>query len=190
LRANCDRILERPAEDIQVELVRDSYDGTPDCPLPEGFSLRLFRPGDEDLWVETWNRSDDTLKVGRKMFDDSFGSNLKALDDRCFFLLDPGGQVIGTGTAWPDADGVGRVHWVCVDREHQGRGLSKVLLSAVMNRLAQSHEHFRVGTSTLRIPAIALYLSFGFVPKITTEECVRAWRMVAAILPHPALKGI
>ncbi|MFH1730839.1 MAG: GNAT family N-acetyltransferase [Planctomycetota bacterium] len=190
MRTNCGQAFEEPAENIQVELVRDSYDGTPNYPPPEGFSLRLFRPGDRDLWIETWNRSDDMLKVRRKTFNQSFGSNLKALDDRCFFLLDPGGQVIGTGTAWPDPDGVGRAHWVCVDREHQGRGLSKVLLSAVMNRLAQSHEHFRVGTSTFRIPAIALYLSFGFVPKITTEEQARAWRMVAAILPHPALKGI
>lgn len=176
-----------------VEMIRDSLDAVPDYAVPEGFSVRNFRPGDEESWIAIHQNADELLDVTRATFDEAFGYDAEALKDRCFFLVAPDGHDVGTGTAWYcTRRGLpyGRVHWICMVKEYQGRGLAKPLLSTVMKRLARSHDRGFLDTSTGRIPAIGLYLKFGFVPIIDSHEAAEAWRYVATRLSHPALEHI
>jgi ribosomal protein S18 acetylase RimI-like enzyme len=85
------------------------------------------------------------------------------------YLLGPGGEPIGTATAWFDAPqsgeeiGVGRVHWVAIVPEFQGRGLAKPLLDSVLQMLRVcGHTRAVLLTDTRRPAAIALYEKFGF----------------------------
>ena len=87
---------------------------------------------------------------------------------------------MGTATAWFDENHrgrpFGRVHWVAVVPENQGCGLSKPLLSRVCSALRElGHEDAYLTTSTVRVPAIRLYMQFGFVPEINSEEDTRVW---------------
>jgi len=84
---------------------------------------------------------------------------------------------------------MGRVHWVAIDPEHQGRGLSKPLLSTVCNTLAaMGHDEAYLVTSSGRVAAIRLYLHFGFVPVTDAPEAAVAWAALEPILrsPRPA----
>ena len=162
-----------------VEMVRDDLRSIPRHGLPEGFALRLYRPGDEAAWVAIHQDADRLQAVTLDTFRDNFASDLRAMEDRCFFLVAPDGREVGTGTAWYDADyrgrPYGRVHWICIAEAYQGRGLAKPLLSTVLLRLARSHDRCCLSTSTARIAAINLYLKFGFRPAVRCDRDAEIW---------------
>ena len=69
------------------------------------------------------------------------------------------------GASW------GRVHWVAIVPEQQGRGLAKPLMTVVCHRLRElGHTHAYLTTSRARVVAINLYRTFGFVPMIGRVE--------------------
>ena len=56
-------------------------------------------------------------------------------------------------------------------------GLAKPLMTVVCNRLRElGHQRAYLTTATIRIPAIRLYLKFGFRPDIQNEQDRQAWR--------------
>jgi GNAT superfamily N-acetyltransferase len=79
---------------------------------------------------------------------------------------------------------------VAVRPAFQGRGLGRAALSHALNRLARWHERAYLDTSTARLPAIKMYLDFGFVPDLGPPGARDAWRAVRAALPHPALAAL
>ena len=114
-------------------------------------------------------------------------SALRALRRRQCYLLAPTGEVVGTGTAWfnNNLEGArwGRVHWLAIMPEFQGRGLAKPLMTSICRRLRElGHEHVYLSTSTARRAAIGLYLKFGFAPVIRSEEDGAAWREVLPLV--------
>jgi GNAT superfamily N-acetyltransferase len=112
-------------------------------------------------------------------------SALQELVERQCYLLAPKGEVIGTGTAWFNDNFAGgrwgRVHWLALVPEFQGRGLGKALMSAICRRLRELHqERAYLTTSTARIPAISLYLQFGFEPMLRGPGEEAVWQNVLA----------
>jgi GNAT superfamily N-acetyltransferase len=170
-------------EAVPVSMTLASLDRVPDHPLPPGFSLRMFRPGDEQTWTDIWVKAEKYLKITTATFTAEFGSDAPLLAQRQFFLLDGGGQPVGTATAWltdkgyaPDA---ARVHWVAIVPEMQGRGLSRPLLSAVLKRMKElGYRSSFLGTHSARTAAVKLYLEFGFVPEVRNERERQGWRAV------------
>jgi hypothetical protein len=59
-----------------------------------------------------------------------------------------------------------------------------------LNQLARWHERCYLITHTGRLPALELYLDFGFVPDLDPPGAVEAWREVKGKLGHPALGKI
>ena len=113
--------------------------------------------------------------------------------ERQFYLCDGQRRTLGTATAWVNddfpAENWGRVHWVAILPAAQGRGLSKPLLSVCVQRLGElGCEGAYLTTSTVRLPALNLYLRFGFRPHIARERDVRGWRLVRDRVKH-AFKG-
>ena len=118
-----------------------------------------------------------------------------ALKHQFFLVEDASGTAVGTATAWRSKhhreysamlssrvdDSVelssdGLVHWVAIRPEWQGKGLSKVLLAAVMRCFpGMGCSTCTLGTSSGRAQAIPLYLRFGFQPLVFTEGERRAW---------------
>jgi GNAT superfamily N-acetyltransferase len=179
-------------EYLHVEMYRPHMRGLPSYPLPAGYRLRHFRPGDRETWLDIWQTVDDHEPVSCKLFDAWTGGDTPALRRRCLFLVSPDGLDIGTAAAWYDRDARGqrwgRHHWVAIVPEFRSQGLSKPLVSATMN-IMRSLRHRRavLGTQTPRIAAIRTYLCFGFRPRIRHEEDRRAWGLVQSYVDHHLL---
>jgi GNAT superfamily N-acetyltransferase len=181
-------------EYIAVCMVRGDMEGIPQHPLPEGYSMRLYRPGDRETWLRVQRAWEPFERITEDMFDRTFGVDLPAMERRGYFLIAPDGHDVGTITAWYERRFVGRpwgrIHWVAIASEHRGKGLSRCIMTVAMNRLrALGHRRAMLTTQTPRIAAIRTYLHFGFVPDMSTERAAHAWKLVAECIDHPALKG-
>jgi len=193
---------ERNLEHIPVVMVREDLTTVPSFPLPPGYRLRCYRRGEAPLWAEIEVSVGEfpTLERALAHFEKEFGPYPDDLEKRCLFLEDAAGRALGTATAWfhnlsgPEAPlqfqgkDYGRIHWVAIRPEHQGRKLAKPLLAAALRRLAQFHSRAYLTTQTTSARAIHLYLDLGFVPLVLSERCSSAWRLLAALLEHPALE--
>jgi GNAT superfamily N-acetyltransferase len=170
-------IIER---NVFVQMERGDLDGIPDYPLPPALRVAWYEPGDENTWVDIHLRAEKYAEISLGVYFREFGRNVQTLRQRQCFLLAGNGQSVGTATAWFNHDyhgqSYGRVHWVAVVPEYQGRGLSKPLLSAVLARMVElGHDRAYLRTSTARLPAINLYARFGFVPSLRTAEDQALW---------------
>ena len=173
-------------------MIRTTLEALPRYTLPPGFQVRTYRDGDADHWVRIHELADKYNKVTSETFHKEFGYNIEAMRERGFFLETQASEVIGTATAWYDevfeSERYGRVHWVAIIPEYQGRGLAKPLLSKVMDCLLRAHSKAYLVTSSARIPAIQLYLKFGFQPFLHYVESIKAWDFVSTRLDHPLLQ--
>jgi len=183
-------IVER---NVSLTMTRPNLDGVPAYPVPAGHAIRPYRPGDERAWFRIQSAADRYNRITPESLRQEFGDDRSVLGRRLLFLYEPGGTAIGTAAAWfgddRHAQDMGRVHWVAIDPAHQGRGLSKPLLSTVCTTLAEmGHDEAYLVTSSGRIAAIRLYLLFGFVPVTDAPDAAAAWSELEPILrsPRPA----
>jgi GNAT superfamily N-acetyltransferase len=181
-------------ERISVSMVREDLENIPDCPLPSGYRLRTFQRGEERIWAEVQTRAGnfESVEKALEQFDKEFRDSLEEFERRCLFLVhEESGQVIGSTTAWLDPNfhgkDHGRIHWVAIVPEFQGRGLAKPMLAEAMRLLRRWHERACLGTHTGCLKAINMYLDFGFVPDMTRERAEEAWKYIAENVDHPAL---
>lgn len=175
---------------ILLTMVRKNLECIPHYALPRGFACRWYEPGDEVVWARIQAAADKYNKIGPDLFHAQFGSDERALRERQFFIVDPQGSAAGTATAWFGEDGegtpLGRVHWVAITPPMQGLGLGRPLMTIVCERLrALGHRRAYLTTSSARIPALNLYLKFGFVPEPASEQEAQAWAALRGTLRYP-----
>lgn len=181
-------------EVIQIVMVRDNLENIPRHELPEGYSIRTFKAGEGALWVEIGTAAGnfERLEGAQDRFSSEFLEPVEDMESRCFFIIENAtDRAVGTAMAWYDPDfngeSYGRVHWVSIIPEFQGKRLAKPLLTVVLNRLAESHDKAVLHTQTFRKPAVKLYLDLGFKPFLNNPTCPQAWKDLANDLKHPAL---
>src|SRR5699024_7429652 len=170
-------------ERLPIVMKRDDLLNVPDYPLPEGFAVRPFALGDEGLWADLKVAVDEFPHRDQALarFMSEFVPELDAFSKRSLFLVNEAGQVIGSATAWyGDLLGelMGRLHWVSIRPDYQGRGLSKPLLSEVLKLMAQYHSQVYLTSQTTSFEAVNLYLQYGFKPVLQYDTCDRAWALL------------
>lgn len=161
-------------------MVRRHLEGLPTFSLPAGYALRVFEPGDAATWTRLVQAADLHQGVTADRHREVFGVDLGVLRERQLFLTAPGGEAVGTATGWYGSGGWepdwGRVHWVAIRPDFQGRGLSRPLLQAVLERLRLlGHRRAYLITETVRWAALRLYLRFGFEPDLRRAEDRSVW---------------
>ena len=175
-----------------VTMIRPHMDQIPEFPLPPGFGIRNYRPEEGYIWTQIQQASEPLFEIDDQLFHREFGQDYAAMEDRCFFLITDWGEEIGTTTAWWQQDWRGqewgRIHWVAIIPDHQGKRLSKPMMNAAMQRLKASHDRCFLTTSSKRTVAIKVYLDFGCRPDLESENSHQAWAQVGSVLNHPILK--
>ncbi len=166
--------------DNSIQMVRTHLNSIREHLLPVGYSIRWYQPGDELPWYEIQNKADIFNDITPELFEQQFGRDANLICQRQFYILDDNGAPIGTSSAWFGGsmrdNSWGRVHWVAILPEYQGRGLAKPLMSITCWRLNElGHSKAYLTTSPKRTAAIHLYLKFGFVPEISSEIDRKIW---------------
>jgi GNAT superfamily N-acetyltransferase len=170
-------------QNTKVVLERASLAAIPEYGLPPGFALRWYEAGAEEAWLRIQAAADQYNDITADLFLKTFGNDRTAHEQRICFLTTATGEPIGTAAAWWGEEGAegrrGRIHWVAILPTFQGRGLAKPLLTAVCLRLRElGHTNAYLTTSAARIPALNLYLQFGFAPVIRDEAERAVWQEI------------
>lgn len=179
---------------LKVQMTRENLESIPQYELPVGYKIRNFKIGEEVKWanLEMQVNEFDTTDQALTHFNTEFGPYINEMEQRCVFLENPEGEVIGTATAWyghltKDSKTSGRIHWVAIIPEYQGKQLSKPLLSAAMKILAAYHNQAYLTSQTTSFQAINMYLNFGFRPVHADEYDHEAWTLLEKTLNRSIL---
>jgi GNAT superfamily N-acetyltransferase len=148
-------------------MVNPDLKAAPRFELSPDLVLHWYEPGDEDCWREIHELADEHNRITAELFADQFTHDSFKLSERQCYLLDRDSRPVATGTAWGELEGpfagFGRPHWIAVIPPCQGRGIGKMLMSIICQRLlALGHPRAYLTTSPLRPAAIHLYQKFGF----------------------------
>ena len=178
-------------------LLERDLDALPRFTLPEGYRFVFFRQGDRDNWIDIERSAKELMSYGQglEVWNRYYGGNENALSDRMVFIENAKGEKVATATAYyditnRDKSGDGWLHWVAVRREYQGKGLSKPLISHVLELMrALGYTHAKIPTQTTTWLACRIYLDFGFRP--LPQNAVNnkdGWRIIKALTNHAALE--
>ena len=177
-------------------MLRGEITGMMEIPLPAGYHYETYRDGDRDAWIaiEKSAKEFDTWEQGLDAWKRYYAEHTDELPGRMVFVVNEHGEKVATATAFYDIRGIdqsgdGWLHWVAVRREDQGKGLSKPLISHViqiMKRLGYSFA--KIPTQTTTWLAVKVYLDLGFRPiEKNLVNSRDGWRIVKRLTYHPAL---
>ncbi len=158
-----------------------------DVALPEGYSFRTYRPGEELVWADImkYGLVDDTtpMEGWKGCILDRAEQGLVPERD-VIFVCDPTGKPVASITAYVHQDtGEGDIHMVAAKPEGRGKKLGFVMLNHAMHKLngeiTGEHRLVHLTTDDWRIPAIVGYLRGGFQPVLYDDTMEPRWRKVA-----------
>lgn len=170
---------------MRVIMTRADLNNIPEYSLPAGFKLRLFKKGDQTEWARVEAAADEfeNEEQALERFNEEFGDHLDEFEKRCVFLENSEGEVIGTTTGWYGKEEgwdevSGRIHWVSIVPEYQGKGLAKPLLTSAMKIMAEYHEEAYLSSRTTNYKALNMYRQHGFKPLVRNAYEEEAWELV------------
>ena len=168
-------------------------------PLPPGYHYEMYRPGDRDAWIEIERSAKelDSLEQGIRVWAQYYGGHEAEMPERMVFLATDDGEKVGTATAFYDVRGIDQsgdawLHWVAIKREHQGKGLSKPMITHVIQLMkGLGYTRAKIPTQTTTWVACKVYLDLGFKP--IEKNYIRnrdGWRIVKRLTDHEALSAL
>ena len=170
-----------PKESIVMMLPAVRAQQVPAPTLPEGYSFRLYQPGDAALWARiavVCGEYDDEA-AAEASFQQMFLSEEEELRRRCVFVIAPDGTAVATSMAWmleENGRRYARMHWVMNDPAHQGKGIGRAVVTWMIRRLCELEPGLDqyLDTQTWSHKAIGLYLRIGIRPVRKTHPVLRS----------------
>ncbi len=167
-----------------------------EIPLPAGYHYEMYRDGDRDAWIaiEQSAKEFGNYEEGLDAWKRYYADHTVELPERMAFVVNEAGEKVATATAFYDIRGIdqsgdGWLHWVAVKREYQGRGLSKPMISHVIQIMKRlGYTYAKIPTQTTTWLAVKVYLDLGFRPiEKNLVNSRGGWRIVKRLTNHPAL---
>lgn len=183
--------IEKTLKYYELLMARD-LEKIEDYPLPTKYSF-VFWENDccKNDWInihlETgeFNSVDEANRIFHEFYDDFYDE----LSVRCIFIVNENGEKIATATISPAKEyGYNCViDWFAVSPKAQGLGLSKPLLSKIL-QIAKNigYKKILLHTQTHTWLAAKIYLDCGFQP-FNTEGNI-GWNILKTIIEHQKLK--
>ena len=172
----------------QLRLEKDDLENVPRLPLPEGYSLRTYRDGDDAAIAALYTATNLGAWTPEE-FRKSIVGNACFKPERVF-LVEHAGEPVGTAAAWIDAPvpDAGYLHMVGVMSEHRGKALGAILtVAAIDYSRREGFTRQQIATDDGREAALRLYLGLGYYPLILDETHPGRWRAIAEKFDRPDL---
>ncbi|MBN1675568.1 MAG: GNAT family N-acetyltransferase [Kiritimatiellae bacterium] len=154
-------------------------------PVPRGYALRTFRPGDARGYVSAVQ----SAGLGKDWTTKTVPARLaRAVPGGLFLVVHRKTRQIVAACAaehsprdgHPDA---GELGWVAVHPAHRGKGLGLLVCAAALRRLLDiGYGDVHLLTDDFRLPAIKTYLKLGFVPCLYAAGMTKRWKEVCTRL--------
>lgn len=177
-------------------LLENDLDNITEYTLPDGYHFEFYQDGDRDAWIEIEKSAKEfsSYDEGLSAWNRYYSGKENELKSRMVFVVNNQGEKVATGTSFydingKDKSGAGWLHWVAVKREYQGKGLSKPLISYVLNVMkALGYIHAKIPTQTNTWLAVKIYLDLGFrpIPKNAVNS-YDGWCIIKTLTNHKAL---
>ncbi len=168
-------------------LFEGELNNIPQFELPEGYHFVSYKDGDKDAWIDIELSAKEVLsrEHGEECWQRYYGNAESELPQRMFFMVDENGNKIATATAFyyihgKGKPGEGQLHWVAIKKEAQGKGLSKPLITYVLNVMKElGYTSAKIHTQTNTWLACKVYFDLGFRPEEESLSKNRAgWKTV------------
>lgn len=171
---------------MEISMFRPNLNDIPQHDLPEGYAMRPYQTGDIHHWLDFHIPLFGEGVITDNLFWREYGRDESILAERQFYMMH-GHEVMGSISSWfgdeERGTQLGRIHWVVLREDYRGNGLAKPLLSFALNKLKElGHRQAYLLTHTDLIPAISLYLKFGFQPEINSPKEKSAWAEIYNML--------
>ena len=163
----------------QLHMVHRNLGRLPDIKITEGYELRTYQAGDEQVWADIMNTGigEWTAEKCRE----NLTSKPQFLPDGLFFVTFQG-KPVGSACCWrrsADEWKVGWLHMVCVLPEHRSKQLGHILNLAVLHYFRnRGFKEVWLSTDDFRIAAIKSYVRIGFEPNIFDQSHAERWKAV------------
>ena len=158
----------------------------PSIPLPAGYQVREFRPGEEESLARCMAEAEgpgwDVERVKREITEARFVLRT--------FVVVHDTEVVATASAAHEQKrfpGLGYIHWVATRPDHQGKKLGSIATIAALHEFV--NHGFTVSileTDSFRVPAIVSYLRLGYRPTAVDDSHESRWEEF--FLEHPTLR--
>ena len=156
----------------------------PSWTMPEGYSLRAYRHGDNDAYIALMRQA------GFDYWNSEHLNSVlqKALPEGIFFIIhNETGTLVATAVATHNPSSLhpegGELGWVAGKQEHSGRGLGYIVCAAVTRQFIEAgYSDIYLKTDDFRLPAIKIYLKLGWIPFCYEEEMKKCWDIVISKL--------
>ncbi len=178
---------EKPAQQLQMIWPQGGMIDPAAFPLPTGYKVRSFRPGDESEFFHLMHLAGfegwDTTTLQPWL--------ARIIPDGWFFVVDEAsGALVCTAmtTHRPSEHHPfgGELSWVAGHPGHAGKGLGRVVCAAVVRRfLSAGYRNIYLYTDDWRLPAIKSYLQLGFIPLLFVPEMAERWEQICTQLGWP-----
>lgn len=185
-------MLDRTIPFYNVILRCDRYQTT-EFSLPDGFSFRPYRAGDEKAWAALEYEIGDfeSPEAAERYFVTTYCADRRQTERRCIFLTRGGEEIIGSCIAWRDrreAEIVASLHWLAVSPAFQRQKLGEALCRETMGLFQSLCEMpVYIHTQPWSYRAILLYVKLGF-QLLTTDSFAGYENQYASAMR--VLKGI
>jgi mycothiol synthase len=159
----------------------------PEVRLPRGFTLRTYRPGDEDAFYavmalagwEGWNES--VLQPWKaKIIPASWFMVIHKESERLAATAMGLHNYKGSYPFWSE------LGWLAADPDFSGNALGMGASAAVTSRLISAgYRKIQLFTEDYRLPALKTYLRLGYVPSLYTGDMLDRWNGICDVLEWP-----
>ena len=144
----------------------DTPDKTASRELPHGFSFRLCR-NDE---LEVWKRvvaEEQYVDYVAEYYENVYAKHADEFFRRCMFVCNANDKPVASTFIWRSYGKINTIGWFRVLPEYEGHGLGRALLSEI---LKDADYPVYLHTQPTSVRAIKLYSDFGF--KLLTDPII------------------
>ena len=166
-----------PAKQLSMVIAAAAVRQLPNVPLPPGYALRTYRPGDEQNWLTLLQLAGFKEWTAEKFT--AYMQEAERLQGSHCIQYD--NQLVAATFASHRRPNPpeGALDYVIAHPEHSGKKLGKAVCTAVLRYLAErGYQSISLLTDDWRLPALKVYLDLGFRPVINRSDMPNRWEAI------------